>query len=34
MDEATLFLSTLEDLRRLVALGDDYSMLRASALLR
>jgi hypothetical protein len=34
MDETTLYLSTLEDLQRLVALGDDYSMLRASAMLR
>jgi hypothetical protein len=34
MDETTLYLRTLEDLQRLVALGADYSMLRASAMLR
>src|SRR5215212_3377761 len=34
IDKIALFLHTLKDLRRLVAIGDDYSMLRASAMLR
>ena len=34
MESDQLFLATLQDLRRLVSHGDDYSMLRASALLR
>jgi hypothetical protein len=34
MDSSELFLATLSDLERCLSIGDDYSMLRASALLR
>lgn len=34
MEAATLFLETLTELERYLSVGDDYSMLRASALLR
>lgn len=34
MDSERLFLATLDELARYVAIGDDYAMLRAAALLR
>jgi hypothetical protein len=34
VDIAALYINTIEDLRRKASVGDDYSMLRASAMLR
>jgi hypothetical protein len=34
MDASDLFLESLAELERYVAIGDDYAMLRAAALLR
>ena len=34
MDDRKLFLATIDDLGRLLGVGDDYAMLRASAMLR